>query len=115
MARFNVAAHLIPKNAHGKALYHEGLAIPYAALAVSTAIAVSARMDWTSKDLLFNVLFPGTWCEFHPAMVPVIAIGSMMISKRLRLTIDGALGIPAMTVVIFVSCWSFSPLSPEVM
>ncbi|KAF3056120.1 CDP-diacylglycerol-serine O-phosphatidyltransferase [Trichoderma lentiforme] len=41
LARFNVAAHLVPKSAHGKALFHEGLPTAYAALLISTAVGQS--------------------------------------------------------------------------
>lgn len=42
LARFNVSAHLVPKDEQGKALYHVGLAVPYAALIVSTVVALSS-------------------------------------------------------------------------
>ncbi|KAF1851053.1 uncharacterized protein K460DRAFT_26961 [Cucurbitaria berberidis CBS 394.84] len=109
LARFNITADLIPKDAHGKALYYEGIIIPYAALGVSTAVAVCAWMDWTSEYVLFQAFFRATWCEFHPAIVPVIAVGTSMVSKRLKPPAVGTFVIPAMTVVVFASCWSLSP------
>lgn len=112
LARFNIAAHLIPKDAHGKALYHQGLPTPYAGLVVSTAVAVAVWMDWTSEDLLLRVLFPGTWCEFHLAILPLIYFGAMMISKGLKLYLDGGISIPACTAAIFAICWSFASPPP---
>ncbi len=109
LARFNITADLIPKNEHGKALYYEGVTIPYAALLVSTVVAVSVWMEWTSEDIFFKVFFLGIWCEFHPAIVPVITIGAMMVSKRLKLAAVGPFVIPATTVAIFASCWMLSP------
>lgn len=99
----------MPKEVHGKALYHEGHAIPFAALIVSTTVAMSVWMGWISEDFLLIVLFPDAWCEFHPALTAVMALGAMMVSKRLRLTIDGGYSIPAMTMRLLASCWTFSP------
>lgn len=109
LARFNAVAHLVPKDAHGKSLYHEGLAIPFAALIMSTTVAASVWMGWTSEDFLLTVLFPAAWYEFHPVLVAVMVLGALMVSKRLKLTIDGGYSIPAMTVVVLASCWSFAP------
>jgi CDP-diacylglycerol---serine O-phosphatidyltransferase len=108
LARFNVSAHLVPKDKDGRALYHVGLAVPYAALIVSTAVAVSAWLEWTSKQLLLYSLLPSTLFEFHPTLVPVVALGAMMTSKRLKIKFDGGISIPAISVVIFGSCWSYS-------
>lgn len=108
LARFNITTDTIPKNEHGKALYYEGITIPYAALVVSTTVAVCRWMGWTSKDNLLKVFFVGTWSEFHPAIIPMIAIGSAMASKRLKLPGVGTFVIPGITVAVFASCWSIS-------
>lgn len=110
LVRFNITAHLVPKEVHGKAAYHEGLPTAYAALMVSTTLAVSAWMDWSTKYLNPSVVFHSTWAEFHLALIPVVIMSVLMASKRLKLTIDGSIGIPAISVVIFASCWSFEPL-----
>lgn len=110
LARFNITADFIPKDAHGKALYYEGITIPYAALVVSTTVAVCAWLDWTSEDVTFKRLFLDTRCEFHLAMIPVIAVGASMVSKRLKLPAVGPFVIPAITLAVFASCWSISPL-----
>lgn len=39
------------------------------------------------------------------AINPVVALGAAMASKRLRLTFDGILWMPAMTAAIFSGCW----------
>ncbi|KFY93815.1 hypothetical protein V500_03512 [Pseudogymnoascus sp. VKM F-4518 (FW-2643)] len=93
LARFNVVAQLVPKDAHGKALYHEGLAIPFAALIVSTTVAVSTWMGWTSEDFLLTVLFPAAWCEFHPVLVAVMALGAMMSQDVVKMVYESGLGI----------------------
>ncbi|KAF2010801.1 CDP-diacylglycerol-serine O-phosphatidyltransferase, partial [Aaosphaeria arxii CBS 175.79] len=85
LARFNITADTIPKNEHGRALYYEGITISYAALVISTAVAVYCWIGRTSEDYVLMVLFIGTWSEFHPAIIPVIAIGAAMVSKRLKL------------------------------
>lgn len=105
LARFNVAAHSIPKDAKGKGLYIEGLPISFAALALSTVVTVSAWMGWASEHLLLVPFFSDTWGEFHPAIAPVMLLGSVMVSKRLRLTAEGALTVPAIYVAIFAGCW----------
>ncbi|GKT90225.1 phosphatidylserine synthase [Colletotrichum tofieldiae] len=104
LARFNVAADLVPKDGRGKPLYQEGFATAYAALVISTVVAVFAYMDW-SFGIVSSQLFLGTWLEFHPAMVVVGLLSTMMISKRLRFTVDLGLAIPVLTTVVFVACW----------
>lgn len=111
LARFNVAAHLVPKNADGKALYHEGLATAYAALIISTTVAVLSWMSWTTADLPLSIVFAGSWCEFHPVMGLLVILSFMMASQRLKLEIDGSVSIPVITLAIFAGCWSCSPPS----
>jgi CDP-diacylglycerol--serine O-phosphatidyltransferase len=110
LARFNVAAHLVPKSADGKALFHEGLPTAYAALLISTAIAVA---EWTGclTNPSPGVIFAsGSWFAYHPSMAAMLVFGALMVSKRLKLHIDGAYSIPAVTIIIFAGCWSHSPL-----
>lgn len=108
LARFNVASHLTPKDAQGKSLYHEGLPTAYAALIMSTAVAVAQWLDLV-EGLASRVFYPGTWLEVHAATLPVLALGTGMVSKRFKLKLDGGLSIPASTVVIFGACWFASP------
>jgi Phosphatidylserine synthase len=109
LARFNISSHLTPKDVYGKSLYHEGLPTPYAALIISTAVAVAQWLSIT-EDLTSRVSFPDTWGEVHIATVPLIVLGAGMVSKRLKLKLDGGLSVPASTVVIFGACWFVSPL-----
>jgi CDP-diacylglycerol--serine O-phosphatidyltransferase len=108
LARFNVTTE-VPKSADGKVLYFEGLNSTYSGMIVSTAALVCAWLDRTSEGILFKVFFHGTWCEFHPAMVFVIAISATMVSKRLKLRAVGLFVIPIVTVVVYAGCWSLSP------
>ncbi|KAH7490630.1 hypothetical protein FOMA001_g2237 [Fusarium oxysporum f. sp. matthiolae] len=86
LSRFNIAAHLVPKSDQGKAMYHEGLPTAYAALLISTAVAVA---EWTGY--LTN-LASGS---HYPVMIVVLIFSAAMVSKRLHLYIDGAYSIPA--------------------
>ncbi|KAI9041399.1 CDP-diacylglycerol-serine O-phosphatidyltransferase [Aspergillus affinis] len=104
LARFNVVSHLTPKDAQGKSLYHEGLPTAYAALIMSTAVAVAQWLSWT-EEVILSVYFPGMWGEVHTATVLVAVLGAGMISKRFKLKLDGGLSIPAATVVLFGACW----------
>ncbi|VTT59391.1 unnamed protein product [Fusarium fujikuroi] len=86
LARFNIAAHLVPKSDQGKAMYHEGLPTAYAALLISTAVAVA---EWT------GCLASLTSGSHYPVIVVVLIFSAAMVSKRLHLYIDGAYSIPA--------------------
>lgn len=108
LARFNIASHLTPKDDQGKSFYHEGLPTAYAALIISTAVAATQWLGLMER-LVSTALFPGTWAEIHVATVPVILLGSGMVSKRFKLKLDGGLSIPASMVVIFGACWFASP------
>ncbi|PGH16017.1 CDP-diacylglycerol-serine O-phosphatidyltransferase [Helicocarpus griseus UAMH5409] len=112
LARFNVTSHLTPKDAHGKSLYHVGLPVPYAGMLISTVVAVAQWLGW-KETLISRVSFPGTWAEIHIAVVPMVVLGAGMVSKRLKLKLDGGLSIPASTLVIFGACWLAVP--PELL
>ncbi|PCD38607.1 hypothetical protein AU210_007077 [Fusarium oxysporum f. sp. radicis-cucumerinum] len=101
LSRFNIAAHLVPKSDQGKAMYHEGLPTAYAALLISTAVAVA---EWTSY--LTN-LASGS---HYPVIIVVLIFSAAMVSKRLHLYIDGAYSIPAVSMLVFAGCWSHSPM-----
>lgn len=110
LARFNVAAHLAPKDARGKALYFEGLPISYAGLLVSTSITICQRMGWASDHGVLRLAFSGTWFALHPAIIFVAAVSAMMASKRLRVTWNGTLKVPVLFVAICVGLRLLSPL-----
>jgi CDP-diacylglycerol---serine O-phosphatidyltransferase len=107
LARFNIVAHLVPKNAFGKASYIEGLPTPYAALTISTTVAIFAWMDWISQAQALTSMFHDTFYEVHWAIIPVVILSAAMASKRLRVNF-GALSIPATTAAIFITCWWIS-------
>ncbi|KAF5671855.1 Rossmann-like alpha beta alpha sandwich fold [Fusarium denticulatum] len=86
LARFNIAAHLVPKSDQGKAMYHEGLPTAYAALFISTAVSVA---EWTG---CLENLASGS---HYPIIIVMLIFSAAMVSKRLHLYIDGAYSIPA--------------------
>ncbi|KAL7782542.1 CDP-diacylglycerol--serine O-phosphatidyltransferase [Trichoderma afarasin] len=90
LARFNVAAHLVPKSAHGKALFHEGLPTAYAALLISTAVAVAEWTGCLTDPGPGVTLAPDSWLAYHPIMVAMPVLSALMVSKRLKLYLDGA-------------------------
>lgn len=110
LVRFNKVVDLVPKNALGRASYIEGLPTSYAALIISTTIAVFTWMDWTSQAHTLSSIFADTSYEVHWAIIPVVALSTAMASKRLRFSFDGAWSIPATTAAIFITCWWFSPV-----
>lgn len=101
LSRFNIAAHLVPKSNQGKAMYHEGLATPYAGLLFSTAVAAG---EWIGY---LNNVASGS---HYPVIIFVLIVSAAMLSKRLHLYIDGAYSIPVVSVLVFAGCWSHSPI-----
>lgn len=61
LARFNITVHLVPKNALGRASYMEGLPTPYAALIISTFVAIFAWLDRIPQAHALEGSFPGTY------------------------------------------------------
>lgn len=109
LARFNMTVELIPKNALGRASYIEGLPTAYAALIISTVVAVLAWTDQISQTNTGYSLLAESFVSIHWATIPVLALSTAMASKRLRLRFDGASSIPAATCVIFLGCWWTTP------
>ncbi|KAI0198628.1 hypothetical protein F4808DRAFT_252546 [Astrocystis sublimbata] len=83
LARFNVTAANIPKDASGKASYFEGTPIP-------TTLGIDALMAWwVSQDkFLTNIpgglWFAGTPFEVHPIVFMFVIHGSLMCSRTLH-------------------------------
>lgn len=83
LARFNVTASSIPKDATGKAAYFEGTPIP-------TSLALDAMMAWWVKNGSIHEAIPGgTWftgtlLEFHPIVLIFMIHGCLMTSKTLH-------------------------------
>lgn len=109
LARFNVAAHLAPKNLKGKSLYFEGLPIPYAGLLLSASVAVCHELGWASGHGVLRLSLPDTRFAFHPAMFFVAVVSAMMISKRLRVTWDGTIKVPILFASVCACLWLSSP------
>ena len=105
LARFNVTAHLAPKDPKGKSLYFEGLPIPYAGLLLSASVAICHKIGWESGQGVFRLVLPDTWFAFHPAMFFVAVVSAMMISKRLRVTWDGTIKVPILFTSICAGLW----------
>ncbi|KAI1289011.1 hypothetical protein F5Y03DRAFT_401384 [Xylaria venustula] len=83
LARFNVTAANIPKDATGKASYFEGTPIP-------TTLGLDALMAWwVSHDRILTDVPGGVWLagsplEFHPVLLLFIVHGCLMCSKTLH-------------------------------
>lgn len=107
LARFNVAAHLAPKDINGRAIFHAGLPIPYAALLITTVVAVGIMAGWTSVMVSPQPIWPDSSCAFHPASVVMMAVSTAMISKRFQIKVDLAMWIPGITASMFLSCWLY--------
>jgi CDP-diacylglycerol--serine O-phosphatidyltransferase len=84
LARFNVTATSIPKDASGKARYFEGTPIP-------TTLALDALMGWWISNgwiheaLPGGVWFAGTVAEVHPVVVLFMVHGCLMTSRTIHI------------------------------
>lgn len=94
LARFNVTASAIPKDASGKAAYFEGTPIP-TTLFLDAAMAVCLWQGWwvggqgvsaAGVELVPGGLwFRGSWLEMHPAALVFAVHGCLMTSKTIRI------------------------------
>ncbi|KAL1852066.1 hypothetical protein VTK73DRAFT_9312 [Phialemonium thermophilum] len=84
LARFNVTATAIPKDASGKAKYFEGTPIP-------TTLGIDALMAWWAYTgrihdaLPGGVVFAGTVLEVHPIVLLFVLHGCAMTSKTIHI------------------------------
>jgi len=84
LARFNVTATAIPKDASGKVKYFEGTPIP-------TTLALDALMAlWISRGQIHDSLPGGVWLagsvlEVHPAVLLFMVHGCLMTSRTIRI------------------------------
>lgn len=83
MARFNVSAGSLPKDATGKALYFEGLPIP-TSLGIGSLVAFWLYKGWVLDDIPGGVILEGTILEVHPAIGLFFLHGCAMISRTLH-------------------------------
>jgi CDP-diacylglycerol--serine O-phosphatidyltransferase len=86
LARFNVTASSIPKDATGKARYFEGTPIP-------TTLALDALMAfWLSRGTVLDALPGGVWFagwgplfEIHPVVLLFVVHGCLMTSRTIHI------------------------------
>lgn len=83
LARFNVTASTIPKDATGKAAYFEGTPIP-------TTLGLDALMAWwISRGWIHDAIPGGVWLagtalEVHPVVLVFMVHGCLMTSKTIH-------------------------------
>jgi CDP-diacylglycerol--serine O-phosphatidyltransferase len=84
LARFNVTAGNVPKDANGKAKYFEGTPIP-------TTLGLDAMMAywvWSGQihaAIPFGTLLTGSALEFHPILALFMLHGCLMTSKTIHI------------------------------
>lgn len=84
LARFNVTASAIPKDATGKARYFEGTPIP-------TTLVLDALMGWCVwQGRILDALpgglwFEGTLFELHPVVLLFVVHGCLMTSRTIHI------------------------------
>lgn len=84
LARFNVTAANIPKDASGKAHYFEGTPIP-------TTLGLDALMAWwISRGWVHDALPGGLWLEgtvleVHPVVLLFVVHGCLMTSRTIHI------------------------------
>ncbi|AEO60239.1 hypothetical protein MYCTH_2309299 [Thermothelomyces thermophilus ATCC 42464] len=85
LARFNVTATSIPKDASGKARYFEGTPIP-TTLALDALMAYWLSQGWVGHDALpGGVWFAGSVLEMHPIVLLFIVHGCLMTSRTIHI------------------------------
>lgn len=84
LARFNVTAGNVPKDASGKAAYFEGLPIP-TSLGILPFMAYWVSQGWTGDSVPFGTVATGTVLEFHPIVFVFIAHACCMVSKTMHI------------------------------
>lgn len=84
LARFNVTATAIPKDANGKAAYFEGTPIP-TTLGLDAIMAYWVSQGWIHDSLPWGTMFQGTALEFHPIVLIFMLHGCLMTSKTIHI------------------------------
>lgn len=85
LARFNVTAAVIPKDASGKAQYFEGTPIP-TSLGLDAMMAYWVYSGWVGHDAVpGGVWFAGTFLEVHPVVLVFMLHGCLMTSKTIHI------------------------------
>jgi len=83
LARFNVTASTIPKDATGKAAYFEGTPIP-TTLGLDALMAWWVSRGWIHDAIPGGVWFAGTVVEVHPVVLIFMVHGCLMTSKTIH-------------------------------
>jgi CDP-diacylglycerol--serine O-phosphatidyltransferase len=83
LARFNVTASHLPKDATGKSKYFEGTPIP-TTLSIAAAMAFWVQCGWIHEKIPFGVWGAGTMWEFHPVTGLFVMWGCTMVSKSIK-------------------------------
>ncbi|KAK3305532.1 uncharacterized protein B0T15DRAFT_396914 [Chaetomium strumarium] len=84
LARFNVTATSIPKDASGKAKYFEGTPIP-TTLALDALMGWWVSNGWIHESLPGGVWFAGSVLEVHPIVVLFMVHGCLMTSRTIHI------------------------------
>ena len=84
LARFNVTASSIPKDATGKARYFEGTPIP-TTLGLDALMAWWLSQGWIGESLPGGVWFAGSVLEVHPVAVLFVVHGCLMTSRTIHI------------------------------
>ncbi|KAF2400008.1 phosphatidylserine synthase [Trichodelitschia bisporula] len=83
LARFNVTAQYLPKDATGKSKYFEGTPIPMT-LGLVAIMAFWVSKGWVLTELPLGSVMAGTWLEFHPFVLMFVGGGCTMVSKTIH-------------------------------
>ncbi len=84
LARFNVTAASIPKDATGKAAYFEGTPIP-TTLGLDALMAYWISNGWIHDAIPGGVWLAGTVFEVHPIVGLFMIHGCLMTSKTIHI------------------------------
>lgn len=84
LARFNVTAANVPKDATGKAKYFEGTPIP-TTLGIDALMAYWVYAGKIHGAVPFGTLFGGTVLEFHPVLLLFVVHGCAMTSRSIHI------------------------------
>lgn len=84
LARFNVTAAVIPKDASGKAQYFEGTPIP-TSLGLDAAMAYWVHSGWIHDNLPGGLWFEGSVLAVHPIVFVFVLHGCFMTSRTIHI------------------------------
>ncbi|KAH6614732.1 hypothetical protein B0J18DRAFT_440068 [Chaetomium sp. MPI-SDFR-AT-0129] len=84
LARFNVTAAALPKDASGKARYFEGTPIP-TTLGLDALMAWWISRGWVHDALPGGVWLEGTALEVHPVVLLFVVHGCLMTSRTIHI------------------------------